>query len=147
MILALDPATKTGWATKDDSGMEIFSKDACDRVGEFYRWLINLVLSDDIEMIVYEKPGGANYNGVRSHSQLEGVIMLVAGITGCGFLGLSAGEIKKFATGNGRAKKDEMIQACKEKLGIDPIDDNHADAAWIYDYAINGGILTFCSSS
>lgn len=51
-------------------------------------------------------------------------------------VGVPIGTIKKYATGKGRAKKEEVIQACNEKFNtnLDPNDngsDNAADAAFV----------------
>ena len=43
--------------------------------------------------------------------------------------------LKKFATGSGRANKDDMVQAAKAR-GWSPQDDNEADAQLLLDYAI-----------
>jgi crossover junction endodeoxyribonuclease RuvC len=49
---------------------------------------------------------------------------------------LSPSEIKKHATGKGNAKKDAMIESARKKFpNIEIVDDNHADAIWIYDLA------------
>lgn len=45
--------------------------------------------------------------------------------------GTSVGTIKKRATGNGAATKEMMVEACRTKLGIEPADDNEADALWL----------------
>lgn len=46
---------------------------------------------------------------------------------------ISVGTIKKFATGNGRADKSEMLAALKKRFGtrVDGWDDNQIDAAWV----------------
>lgn len=45
--------------------------------------------------------------------------------------GTPVGTIKKRATGNGAATKDMMVEACRAHLGIEPTDDNEADALWL----------------
>ncbi|MGL5016103.1 MAG: crossover junction endodeoxyribonuclease RuvC, partial [Bacteroidales bacterium] len=42
--------------------------------------------------------------------------------------------IKMMAAGKGNAKKEDVIAGVKAKWGIDPVDDNHADAiaCWMY---------------
>jgi len=39
--------------------------------------------------------------------------------------------VKKYATGRGNAPKVAMIVAARERLGLDSLDDNEADAAWL----------------
>jgi len=51
-------------------------------------------------------------------------------------------KLKKFATGSGRANKDDMIDAAR-RAGYGPQDDNEADAIWLREYAImelGGGV-------
>jgi Holliday junction resolvasome RuvABC endonuclease subunit len=38
--------------------------------------------------------------------------------------------LKKYATGSGSADKHAMINACRD-VGVEPKDDNEADAAWL----------------
>lgn len=45
--------------------------------------------------------------------------------------GTPVATIKRRATGNGAATKDMMIEACQKTLGIQPADDNEADALWL----------------
>lgn len=44
--------------------------------------------------------------------------------------------LKKWATGNGRASKEQMIRACREKYRYEPPDDNAADACHLWHYYI-----------
>ena len=43
-------------------------------------------------------------------------------------------EVKRHATGNGRATKPEMVRAALAR-GWNPHDDNEADALWLLDFA------------
>lgn len=135
-ILALDPATKTGWCTSTSSGVWDLKTKSYESKGmkliKFKSSLNEIVKLEGINFIAYEKPGGRNYNGVRSHSNMEGVLMEYCLENGIEYKGYSAGEIKKFATGKGNSNKDAMIKACREKYNIDPIDDNHADSIHLF---------------
>ena len=42
--------------------------------------------------------------------------------------------LKKFATDNGRASKEEMIVEAERRFGKDVRDDNEADALWLMAY-------------
>ena len=65
-----------------------------------------------------------------------GVLQLGCLEKGIEYKGVGVGTIKKHATGNGHAKKDAMILAATLKWpDINIIDDNHADALWLLDYA------------
>lgn len=144
-ILAIDPATKLGWASPTSSGMQDFSLRSNESKGlkfvkarAFIKQIIEL---DKIEIVIYEKPGGAHYNGVRSGANFEGIIMELAESMGLEYKDFSASEIKKHAkvTTNctGTMNKDMMVQSAKiylsGKYDVDIIDDNHADALWLYD--------------
>lgn len=146
MILAIDPAGMTGWCNKDGSGtVDVRPKkgeDMADRILKFRKWVREML--DGIEMVVYEKPGGRNYHPLRCHSHLEAIIMTECVDRGIGFLGLSAAEIKKHATGKGNCNKAAMVAAAKERWpDVDIVDDNQADAMWIYDYSFE--VLKICS--
>ena len=55
---------------------------------------------------------------------------------GIEYKGIGVGAIKKHATGNGHSKKDAMIASASLKFkSVNVIDDNHADALWLLDYA------------
>ena len=144
MLLAIDPATKTGWRTKDASGTMNFAikkgEASSARVRKFRDWLVTM-LDSGVTFVAYEKPCGGMFEATRVGSQLEAIIMLMCEDYGAGYYGFSAGEIKKHATGKGNAKKDAMIAACVEKLGITTVCDNEADACWIYDLSLKR--LTF----
>ncbi|MBM3273404.1 hypothetical protein FJY94_09270, partial [Candidatus Kaiserbacteria bacterium] len=57
------------------------------------------------------------------------------------YQGVPVGTIKKHATGKGNAGKAEMIAAAKA-LGFAPVDDNHADALALLDWAMaQGGVV------
>lgn len=51
------------------------------------------------------------------------------------YQGVPVGTIKKHATGKGNASKDAMIAAARER-GLDPQDDNEADALALLDFAM-----------
>ena len=51
------------------------------------------------------------------------------------YQGVPVGTIKKHATGKGNASKDAMISAARE-IGLDPQDDNEADALALLNFAI-----------
>lgn len=44
---------------------------------------------------------------------------------------MSPGQLKKFATGNGNAKKPDMRMALYQRAGLDVADDNQVDAYWL----------------
>jgi len=145
-ILALDIATKTGWAYRVNgkviSGVEDFSLKRGDSPGMRYiyfnKWLSNFATQEDL-LIVYERP---NQRGGSATAVLLGLISHMEGFCAQRGFEHAAVEIqvlKKHATGNGDAKKEAMIDAANELLraqGSDPTEsDDEADAICLLNYA------------
>jgi Holliday junction resolvasome RuvABC endonuclease subunit len=141
-ILALDMATKLGWATNVQlpvsSGVEVF--DVCRgaspgaRYFKFVKWLQNQIAAIQPDLVVYEQ---ASQRGGPATEILVGFtthLQSVCYMKKIEHVAIRADHIKIFATGKGKAEKDEMMKACAAKLGIMPIDDNHADALWILEF-------------
>ena len=61
-----------------------------------------------------------------------GVLIALCEEKGIQYTAYSATEIKKFATGKGDAKKQDMIDSAIA-LGFNPADDNEADAIHLYN--------------
>lgn len=139
-ILALDPAAITGFCTETTSGTWNLKPKSYESNGmKFIKMkssLHEIVQAEEIDLIVYEKPSGAHFNGIRSHSNFEGVIVSYCEEHDIDYKDYSASEIKKFATGKGNCNKAKMIEACKETYKIEPKDDNHADAIHLFNLAI-----------
>lgn len=125
-LLFLDLATKTGWVTTNNnivsgSGVKKFSK------------LIDLeafVLNVKPDHIVFERVDFSKFllafaKHIKLRAILERYCELNPHVT---LTGIPVATIKKVCTGNGRAKKDEMMKFCKDVMGVDPKDDNEADA-------------------
>ena len=150
-ILALDLGTKLGWATVDRNGVvRSGSVSVMPRARELpaQRWIRfrNELTSlwnhtGDFDAVYFEE--------VMAHGSKENPNTIAAHIYG-GFLahletwcagrnltpiGLGVGQVKKAFTGNGRAKKADMIAAAEAK-GFRVVDDNQADALAILSLAI-----------
>jgi Holliday junction resolvasome RuvABC endonuclease subunit len=138
-ILALDPATVTGFCTSTTSGVWNLKTKSYESKGmrliKMRSSIDEICKAEGITFIVYEKPGGRNYNALKSHSNFEGIIQAYALDNGIEYKGYSASEIKKFATGKGNANKQAMIDACIKTYGFTPEDDNQADAVHLYNLA------------
>lgn len=138
-ILALDLATKTGYAMNepDVSGTEDFSLRRGDSPGirylRFVSWLEEIIAKSRPDIVVAEQAhhrGGAATEvaaGFQTHMQST------CAKHGVEFTTRHTGTIKKHATGKGNAGKDEMMAAFVQKWGREPKDDNHADAMWLLD--------------
>lgn len=141
-ILALDTATKTGWATDGISGVQDFTPKRGESPGmrflRFRAWLRELHKAmGRIDVIVYEQ---AHFRGGHATEVAVGFVTEVktfAADIGAELMPVHSGSLKKFATGKGTASKHDMIRAAEKDLSAKPKDDNEADALWLYQYAVN----------
>lgn len=141
-ILALDPATKCGWAhSSGASGTWDLSirRDESDgmRLLRLAAKLAEVCKGGGVDVIVFEaarhaapKMAGA----LVVQAELQGQIKRFATEQGIQYRGYSPTEIKKHATGKGNASKDQVRTAAE--LKFKPVaDDNEADALWLLDLA------------
>ena len=141
-ILALDLGTKCGWANSNGkSGVWDLKPSTHESAGERYR-KFQKILEDpmlDVDIVVYEEVHA--HIGVEAAHVYGGLVAILQAycIKYCTeYKGVSVQTIKKHATGNGNAKKDDMIVAATLKFSkVNVIDDNHADALHLLDYAIS----------
>lgn len=135
-ILALDIATKTGWATSTSSGIWDFKLKRGESEGmkvvRFKSRLEEMIKLEEINLIVYERPAGLHASSVIAASKFIGVMEEVCERLSINYSGYSAKEIKLHATGKGNCNKEKMIESAKIKFSnTEIIDDNHADALWL----------------
>ena len=151
-ILALDLGTKTGWAINDEgvirSGMEDFTPTKYGYRGsrylDFSAWLCAIYTLYHFESVYYEMP---HMRGRWATEALHGYLAYLYGFLAphdIDPIAVHSGTIKKFATGNGKASKEEMIVKAQEfiEIGIPRgktvrliTDDNEADAICLLKYA------------
>lgn len=145
-ILALDPATSTGFASSDPSiGYGVWNLGTL--IGPGYMGMRTDALRKNIldvharrciRVIAVEDAarGSHNFNAQAFQWQLRGVIEQVGYEIGARVVGFNPGTIKAFATGSGRADKARMCRAARDVLGIDVYgQDDVADALWILELA------------
>ncbi|GAA0535604.1 hypothetical protein [Pigmentiphaga daeguensis] len=148
-ILALDLATRTGWAiaTRDGrilSGCESFvpraSWDPGQRGLRFKAWLQEVVHHRDIHAIAYEvviRHGPQNMAAAAHlYGLLEGLMWMAASLRQLPVEGVQPTVVKKVWTGSGRADKGAMVAEAKRR-GFRPVDDNEADALAILNWALS----------
>lgn len=142
-ILALDIATHCGYYSVHESGMWNFTEGKRRNDNKqhlaFKETLTDFVLKHGIRRIVAEDVSvSKHFFDMRKLSEFRGVLLCV-----CDELNLPEPEfinpkvLKKFATGNGNAGKQEMMQAYTQRFNRTPVDDNEADAFWLYQYFIS----------
>jgi Holliday junction resolvasome RuvABC endonuclease subunit len=139
-ILALDFATKTGWAAEGLSGVQVFETKRGESPGmrflRFRGWLRDMC--NELvhpEVIAYEQP---HHRGGAATEVAYGFLTEVktmAADKGIELMPVHSSTLKKWATGKGNAGKGEMVFEAKRR-GYNPQDDNEADACLIYDYAM-----------
>jgi Holliday junction resolvasome RuvABC endonuclease subunit len=138
-ILALDVATKTGFCTKTAFGLWDFTVKRDESSGmrliRFKSKLKEIIPIEEINLVVFERSQGFHQNAVIVQSELHGCLKLFCEESGIEYRAFSPGEIKKFATGKGNAKKEDMIKSAQEKYGYNGNDDNEADAIHLYQLA------------
>ena len=139
-ILALDIATHWGYFSAQESGKWNFteSKHRNDNKQHkaFRDTLMGFMSSHGIKQVYAEDINVNNhFCDMRKLSEFRGILFEV-----CDELNLpepqfiNVATLKKYATGNGKADKSQMIEACLTRYGHTPIDDNEADACHIYFY-------------
>lgn len=138
-ILALDLASKTGWAHScGESGVHDFGFTPDERHGaqmiQFANWLGEF---ETPTCVVCEQPhhrGGAST--LRAIGMLSTADKWAAELGAC-FFTVHTGTLKKHATGHGHASKPKMVAAARRRWPeAEIIDDNHSDALWLLDYAL-----------
>lgn len=142
MILAIDAATKTGWALIKDgsvyeSGVQDFSKKRGESNGamflRFRRWLEGMVIpvsiySDNINFVIYEQAHHRGGAATEICVNLTGRIQEVCVEMGIEHAIIHTGSLKKWATGKGKGDKSVMIAEAQKRAGKEVEDDNEADA-------------------
>ena len=141
-ILALDLGTKCGWAdSKGYSGVWHLKPSTHESAGERYRkfemFLKEEISSHQINFIVYEEVHRhIGTEAAHVYGGLMAILQLICCGKGIEYKGVGVGTIKKHATGSGSASKEEMIKSAIQKFKrINVVDDNHADALHLLDYA------------
>ena len=141
-ILALDPATKCGWAhscgasgtwdlsvRRDESGGM--------RLIRLKSKLKEIRKSEGIDLLVFEaarNQGPRMQGALVVQSELQGVIKLFCEVWEIPYRGYSPTEIKKHATGKGQCGKNVMLEAAQKRWPDRLfVDDNEVDALWLLD--------------
>ncbi len=145
MILALDCATKTGFAlVKDGKIIESGTMDFSKRRGEsngamflrFRQWLsVTLQRTPGVSLLVYEQAHHRGGAPTEVGVNMTGRVQEVGAEMGIEYVPVETRTLKKWATGKGNVDKEAMIAASVKYLGRQPEDDNEADAALLAMYA------------
>lgn len=159
-FLGLDLATKTGYAILDSSGKHITSgvwkftlkadEDERHSLQAFRNQLSQIQKTyPQINAIFFEKVDFCvTMLAYRKHCMLVAVLELFSLDLNLPIIPVAVGTLKKYATGNGRADKKQMIDRAEKAFpDVEFQDDNHADAMliahWGTHYVQSGGKLQF----
>jgi len=140
-ILALDLATRTGWAHSNGfSGVQNFNPRRGDSPGmrwiEFGGWLIRLLAASPADVIVYEQ---AHHRGGAATHVAHGFISCVETVVAMSKIEITqrhTSAIKAHAIPQKGANRGKvaMLAAARERWpDVEIIDDNQADVLWLLD--------------
>jgi len=102
----------------------------------FVHWLKETFYLNNPDRIIFEEPMG-NFKSAAARNiivGMRGVLMAYASHFSIPIDGIPQTKRKKFATGKGNAKKEDMLSACLEKIGP-VVNHNEADALWLAEWA------------
>lgn len=149
-ILALDCATKTGWALYTyqahtnnfhiTTGVQDFTKRRGESNGmmflRFRGWLNSLRNLREIDVVAYEQAHHRGGAATEICVNLTGRAQEFAAENNAETIAVHTATVKKFATGSGKASKEEMIAYFTSETGRKPEDDNEADAYALLKYVM-----------
>ena len=122
-VLGIDQATKTGYAVVTDgevttSGTKVFSTQLGKRLVDFESWFREMLITHTPSVVVYEKPHFRGYDSTISCVGLIINMIKVCYESGTPLVGVHSATLKSFATGYGKATKEQMTKAATEHTGI-----------------------------
>ena len=144
-VLALDIATHTGFFSVHERGTwnftESMRRNNNKQHSAFRDTLVDFIQKYGIKQIVAEDVScgrvASQFKASIKLSEFRGILLEV-----CDTLGLpepvfiNLRTIKTWATGNGNASKEEMMEKCRQRWKADPVDDKEAAATHIYMYYV-----------
>jgi crossover junction endodeoxyribonuclease RuvC len=144
-ILALDLGTKTGWAIGNKDGTSFYHgvQDFSLKRGEspgmrylrFDTWINDMLCQNSPDYVIYEMPHHRGGHATAVLGALVGILLKVCANLGVNHTQVHSSTLKKFATGSGRASKDDMVNQVLTSYKIMVTDDNEADAIHMWHYA------------
>lgn len=159
-ILALDPATRTGWAWASLDAITTWSfmaaaglpfpprpvADLAIKHGSvsfvgaahanFWRWLNKKLDEYEPGVVAIERPFvGRHFGNVEVLFGLQAIARLACDLRGVAIVGTSPQAIKAHVTGTKKASKDMMVSWARAR-GFKAADHNAADALALLDWAV-----------
>ncbi len=118
-----------------DTWLWAYKGDRVQRAVAFRGTLETIICEATPDAVIFERPFTRGLAATRSLWGMAGVLESVMGSV-APIVDALPSEIKKYATGKGGAKKDEMLDAA-EQLGYSALTEHAADAFLAAHYGIN----------
>lgn len=142
MLLALDLATRIGWCHgRGDTPPAVGSyklSAAPNEIGaylcEYEMWFARQCTVLEPEVVIFESPAPGGFNSlasIRKTLGLAGVTEMVCHRRNIEVREVAPATVKKALTGNGHAKKPDMMAAARAR-GFDPKFHDEADALGVW---------------
>lgn len=141
-IFATDLALSCGWAyTRGKWGVERFIKRPWRHPHAHYldlrAWLLERIETLEINALATEGVIASRGYGNGARQEWLGLLKQVSAECDLPLLVVMPSELKKYATGNGRAERPEMRAALRERFKLDLPEDQHdaIAAIWVLSWA------------
>jgi Holliday junction resolvasome RuvABC endonuclease subunit len=86
---------------------------------------------ETLDLVVIEGLAFDAHDTYRWGAQLAGIVRAALYDLGVPFMLCPPGTLKKYATNNGKAGKDQVTNAAQKRLGYDGYQNDEADALWL----------------
>jgi Holliday junction resolvasome RuvABC endonuclease subunit len=120
--------------------LKVDDLEGMDRIGHI-TGRIAPVVPADTELVMVEAPVfvAGHMASALETAYLNGIVRQYLWHAGVAYLDVAIGTLKVYATGDGHAKKLDMIRAAEKRLGYEGDSDDEADALWLR--ALGWGLL------
>lgn len=144
-VLGLDMATHCGYYSTHGGGTwdftEAMYRNNNKQHKAFRDTIIEFINNNNIKLVVAEDVScgsvSKQFKSSIKLAEFRGILFEI-----CDTLDLpepvfiNPKTVKKWATGDGNASKDKMVEFCKKRWKTEPVDDNEADATHIFMYYV-----------
>ena len=137
LVMGVDLSLNNTGIAHVDGKAEVFSPRhnnstnvGMDRLCEIRDHLVKATFND-LDLVVIEGLAFDAHDTYRWGAQLAGIVRAAFYDLFVPFLLCPPGTLKKYATGNGSAGKDQVTNAAQKRLGYDGYQNDEADALWL----------------
>jgi Holliday junction resolvasome RuvABC endonuclease subunit len=133
-VVGLD-LSLTGTGIADTAGLtRVLKTSGLEGMGriEYIRRAVLDILTPSVDAVFIEGYSFGSQWNLAQLGELGGVVKLTIWTLGITYYTIAPNTLKKFAAGNGRASKEEVVANARERLGYQGFDNNAADALWLW---------------